>query len=260
MLAGRRSLSDRPYESFVICTTPRSGSTLLCKLLAATGQSGNPNSHFHVPSLDGWLKAYGLNRTEFPTERDAVAAVFMLAQEKGRGDTGLFGLRLQRPSFDFFIRQVDMLYPGLSNDRARFRAVFGRTLFVYLSREDKLEQAISHVIATQSGLWHRAADGTELERLSPPKDPVYDAVQIANDMADLQAQDTAWRDWFEKEGLQPLRLTYRALADDPARELGRVLTQLGLDGEIAHCITPPVAKLANATNESWAKRFRSEMR
>ncbi|HBF29284.1 Stf0 family sulfotransferase, partial [Rhizobium sp.] len=28
------------FSSYVICTSPRSGSTLLCKLLAATGISG----------------------------------------------------------------------------------------------------------------------------------------------------------------------------------------------------------------------------
>ncbi|MBT6203829.1 MAG: sulfotransferase, partial [Rhodospirillaceae bacterium] len=39
------------YQSYVICTSPRSGSTLLCSLLAATGLAGNPCSHFHDPSI-----------------------------------------------------------------------------------------------------------------------------------------------------------------------------------------------------------------
>ena len=39
------------YESYVLCTSPRSGSTLLCKLLAATGVAGNPDSYFHRPAV-----------------------------------------------------------------------------------------------------------------------------------------------------------------------------------------------------------------
>ncbi|MEM1201062.1 MAG: Stf0 family sulfotransferase, partial [Pseudomonadota bacterium] len=30
------------FDAYVICTSPRSGSTLLCKLLAPTGIAGKP--------------------------------------------------------------------------------------------------------------------------------------------------------------------------------------------------------------------------
>lgn len=43
--------NDPDYRAYVICTSPRSGSTLLCKLLAATGQAGKPKSYFHKPDL-----------------------------------------------------------------------------------------------------------------------------------------------------------------------------------------------------------------
>src|SRR3954467_13591327 len=37
---------DRPDHSYLVCATPRSGSTLLCELLAATGVAGRPAEHF----------------------------------------------------------------------------------------------------------------------------------------------------------------------------------------------------------------------
>ena len=40
------------FEAYVICTSPRSGSTLLCKLLVATGVAGLPASHFHEAMTD----------------------------------------------------------------------------------------------------------------------------------------------------------------------------------------------------------------
>ncbi|WP_111431716.1 Stf0 family sulfotransferase [Rhodobacteraceae bacterium DSL-40] len=69
-------MTRKPFRSCRICTVPRSGSTLLCGLLAATDGAGNPDSHFHEPSLKGWLNGYALKRTDHASEGDAVRAVF----------------------------------------------------------------------------------------------------------------------------------------------------------------------------------------
>ena len=85
---------------------------------------------------------------------------------------------MQRHSFDFFTEKLLSFYPEHSNDVERFQAAFGRTLFVHLTRRDKVAQAVSYVKAQQTGLWHAAPDGTELERLSRPQEPAYDASEI----------------------------------------------------------------------------------
>ena len=163
-----------PFKSYVICTSPRSGSTLLCRLLAQTGQSGHPNSHFHTPSMAAWLRSYDLSQTTFPTELAQIKAVFAAAIARGTQDTGIFGLRLQRHSFDFFMQQLGTLHPGLATDKDRISATFGPTLFIHLTRQNKLDQAISLVKANQTGLWHKSADGSDLERTAPHQDPIYD--------------------------------------------------------------------------------------
>lgn len=252
-------MTDAAYTAYMICTAPRSGSTLLCRLLAATGVAGHPNSHFHVPSLEGWLEAYALDRAAFATEPDALRAVVARAIARGRGDTDVFGVRVQRRSFAFFLEQLGRLHPGLDSDVARIEAAFGRTLFISLRREDKVAQAVSRVIAMQTGLWHRHADGRELERLAPPAPAVYDAAAIAEVMAEQDALDAGWAAWFAQEGLTPLALTYEGLSADPARGLAQVLAALGLDPALAEGVATPTAKLADATNADWAERFRREM-
>ncbi|MDX8350726.1 Stf0 family sulfotransferase, partial [Cognatiyoonia sp. IB215446] len=144
-----------PFKSYVICTSPRSGSTMLCKLLAETKVAGNPGSLFHKPSIDAWLDYYDLDTTEFATRRELLDGVFGAATARGKGETEVFGLRLQRGSFAFFMDQVRFLYPDSASDVDRIKAAFGPTLFIYLSREDKLDQAISYIRAEQTGLWHR---------------------------------------------------------------------------------------------------------
>ena len=251
-------MAESAYDSYIICTTPRSGSTLLCGLLKSTGVAGLPDSHFHTPSVERWLESYGLNGADFATRNDTLRAIFTAAKSRGTGDTGLFGLRLQRGSFDFFMQQLALCHPTATTDAARISAEFGRTLFIHLTREDKLDQAISRVKATQTGLWHRAQDGTELERLSAPQEPQYDAGAIADHMAALTALDAAWESWFNAENLTPLRVTYDELSQDPNTGLKHVLAALGRDPSLADGIKPTVAKLADKTSKIWAKRFLSE--
>ena len=246
------------YQSYIICTSPRSGSTLLCRLLGATGKSGVPESHFHDPSISDWLGYYGLSREHFTTERDALNAVFDAARLRGTGSTGVFGLRLQRHSFDFFMQQLDVLHPNLSSDSERIQAAFGDSLFIHLTRQNELEQAISFVKATQTGLWHMAPDGTELERLSAPQEPVYDVSEIARQLARATTLDEEWKAWFAEEKIDPLLVTYDELSSDPRATLARILVHFGVDYEPAYSIRPPVAKLADATSRIWAERFRAD--
>lgn len=246
------------FQSYFICTSPRSGSTLLCKLLSESGVAGAPNSHFHTPSLSRWLEVYGLNAGQFTNSTDAFHTILAAAIERGKAGTDIFGLRLQRHSFDFFMEQLRTADPSASCDADCIERAFGKTLFVYLNRENKLDQAISYVKAKQSGLWHRAPDGTELERLSAPAAPVYDAQAITAQIEASRAMETAWEAWFATQAVEPLRLCYDALAADPLAVTGNVLTALGVSSEGLKGLPVPVAKLADATSRDWAERYLAE--
>jgi trehalose 2-sulfotransferase len=248
------------YDSYVICTSPRSGSTLLCKLLAATGVAGNPDSWFHRPSISDWLADLGLARKLSVPERAVLGAIFRAAIAKGSLETGIFGLRLQRHSFDFFIEKLAVLHPRRSNDVERFQAAFGRTLFVHLTRRDKVAQAVSYVKALQTGLWHMAPDGTELERLSPPQEPAYDASEIWNRLEEVTAHDHGWERWFAASEIDPLRIAYEELSEAPIESLRAMLDHLGPEREAADGVEPGVAKLADSISRDWAARFRSEQK
>ncbi|WP_417628374.1 Stf0 family sulfotransferase [Pararhodobacter aggregans] len=251
-------MTRQPFQSYMICIVPRSGSTLLCSLLDATGVAGVPDSHFHVPSLDGWLEEYGLKRAEFASDLDALRAAFAAAVARGKGESDLFGLRLQRGSFGFFLAQLKRLFPGPMSDRARLEAAFGPMLFIHLSRPDRLSQAISRLRAEQTGLWHRNADGSERERLAPPQDARYDKAALIRHMALHETQDAAWERWFRQEGLTPLWLRYDALAKDPGQVLAQVLTALRLDPALALSVEPPTARLSDALSRDWRDRFERE--
>ncbi len=246
------------YDAYVICTAPRSGSTLLCSLLAATGVAGKPQSYFFDPSVADWIADLGITVDANLPEREVLATVFRSVQHRGRNGTGLFGLRQQAHGLAFLCEKLAVLYPDEATDAARFHRAFGRTRFLHLTRADKIAQAISYLKANQSGLWHMAPDGSVLEQTGPRREPSYDGTTLRTMVTMLTAYDRAWNDWFLREGLTPVRLSYDDLAADPAGMLHHVLDSLGLDPAAAKGIKPGVRKLADKTSLEWAARFRAE--
>lgn len=246
------------FDAYVICGTPRTGSTMLIDLLAATGAAGAPDSFFRRQSVDDWAKEWGLPPRATPDRQDFDVSYLNAAIRAGRNATPIFGLRLMRENLEELMAMIDAVHGALPSDRARFERAFGRTLFIHLRRADKLAQAVSLTRAEQTGLWHVAPDGFEIERLAPHREPEYDCERLSQRLSELEGYDAAWNSWFDEQGLEPLRVDYESLAKDPAAALGRICHALGIVAPAAAEVQPRVAKLADATNAEWIRRYKAE--
>jgi LPS sulfotransferase NodH len=245
-------------DGYILCATPRSGSTLLCDLLAATGVAGDPDSYFMDDVDPVWSRRWGLPARDGQDETAYARNLLEAVQKAGQGGTQVFGLRLMYRNLGDLLAITDLAFPGHPTDSARLRAAFGDILFVHLTRRDRLTQAVSLVRAEQTGLWHVAADGTELERLAPPRPPVYDFDRIAATLADLEAQDAGWTAWFATEGINPIPLLYEELSADPGGAVGSVCHALGPVTPDIRRLARTVAKLADATSADWVRRFSAD--
>ena len=225
---------------------------------ACGNRCGGAASYFHDPSLAEWTRRLGVEPEAAASEREVVGACIQAAQSRGCSDNGIFGLRLQRPSFAFFFSRLALVHPGALSDRDRFEGVFGRTLFIHLSRTDKVEQAVSCLKAEQTGLWHVAADGSDLERVGPPRAPEYDGQKLQAWVEAMTGYDRDWNAWFDAEAITPVRIAYDELSADPNGSVRRVLRALGLDPSAADRVSPSIRKMADDTNRDWAARFRTE--
>lgn len=211
---------------YVICATPRSGSTLLCHLLRASGVAGWPESWFRGADRAGYATDWGV-AARGP---DYAAAVL----RAGRGPNGVFGLRL--------------MWDSLVEEEL---AALGPLRFIWLRRQDLVAQAISRHRAEVSGTWHLG-----FEEAAQPVEPAYDRARIAHWMAEAVRDNLAWQGWFSGRGITPLCLTYEALADDPGTVAQTVLDHLGLVAA-----APLVAgnrRMADAQSAAWVRRFRAE--
>jgi LPS sulfotransferase NodH len=245
-------------DGYIICGTPRTGSTLLCNLLASTKATGNPDSFYGRKFMSAWALEWRLPGRDTISERDFNIAYLSAAVAAGKGGTGIFGLRLMRENLDELSAILDQVFPQLPSDRSRLEKAFGRILYIHLSREDKLAQAISLIKAEQTGLWHIAPDGTEIERLSPPKEPQYDFERINREVLELEGYDIAWNSWFDAQGIEPLRIGYGTLSANPAAALIGICDALGVQPPNAGDVSPGVAKLADETSLDWMRRYRSD--
>ena len=242
------------YRSYIICGTPRSGSTMLCGLLSSAG-CGRANSYFGPLWIPEFAEKLGVgcegdyDAPEFNRRYlDAVLA-------KGKAGTDIFGLRIMFEDLENLSQRLDRLFPGLADAPARMSAAFTPPLYIHLSRRDKVAQAVSRLKADQTGLWHKAADGSELERTAPHRDATYDPDALGTLVEELERNDAGWRQWFATHGIEPVQLTYEGLAQDPQAGLRAVLAALGVDVERAANIKPKTAKLADSQSDAWAAEF-----
>ncbi|UUX51933.1 Stf0 sulfotransferase family protein [Nisaea acidiphila] len=241
------------YQSLVLCSAPRSGSTLFCDLLAGTGVAGNPHSFFRREDLAGYAEEFGLPSPEID------GAYLEAVIRQGTGDTGIFAVRIMWETLGELDSALECIHPGLPGAPERLERAFGRVLYVHLTRSDKVAQAISYLKAQQTGLWHRYADGSERERMAPPKPAEYDSAQLADLVARLTAADAGWTDWLATHGIAPVRVDYDDLSRDPRAELAKVLRALGRDSAIADRVEIRAGKLADAESAVWAERYRREL-
>jgi trehalose 2-sulfotransferase len=242
------------FAACILCATPRSGSTLLCDMLADAGKAGRPQSYYRRQGIAHWAGQWGL-----AADQANFAAAYLAAVKlAGTSENGIFGLRIMWETLAELSGTLAHLYPQLPTDAARFDAAFGEALYVHLSRRDKVAQAVSWLRAEQSGVWHRFADGAIREQTGLPAPARYDGARIAALCNNLIADDAAWNNWFSAQDIRPVRLTYEAIASAPREALATILAALGVDTERAAHVEIRAGKLADSTSMNWVQRFRNE--
>lgn len=238
-------------DGYIICATPRSGSTLLCDLLAGTGKTGHPNSFFRQQSIPNWMRRWGIDRDVPKFEQ----TYLKLAIQTGTAGTGMFGLRQMWDHKETLVGMLTRINSGEQYERDQFAQAFGSLRYIFLHRDDLVAQAVSRAKAERSGLWHKFADGTDRERVSKYHEPKYDRDQISKFIGEVTKDNSRWEAWFAHNEVSPLRISYESLAESPQATLDRILDDFGLSRSKAYIKSK---KLFDEVNQTWISRYRSQ--
>jgi trehalose 2-sulfotransferase len=244
-------------DSYLICGTPRTGSTLLCGLLESTGVAGRPESYFRQPDEASWASRWGI-----VTSRDggfSYADYVRAALAEGRTANGVFAARIMWGTLDEVVSNLAVIYPDSSSaDADLLTRAFGRTRFVYLRREDVLAQAVSWLRAEQTGVWFQVGQPAS----APPEaetEPRFDLGRIRELTQLINEHNAAWREWFASAGIRPHQVRYEDLDADPLGVTRGVLGFLGLELPPGREILVRHRRLADELSAEWIERARAEL-
>lgn len=241
----------RAGPSYVICATPRTGSSLLLGLLDSTGVAGHPQAYFRAPDEPVWAA-----RWQLPHSPVDYAVYVRAARAAGSTENGVFGAKLMWGTLDEVVDKLGRVHPDLAgDDRALLERAFGRLHFVYLRRADVLAQAVSWLRAEQTDTWFVGGNGEIGAHHGNGRAACFDAEEIGRLIATIEEHNTAWERWFAAVGVAPHRLSYEDVAADPVGATRGVLHLLGLELPPGRTITPWHRRQADALNDEWIERY-----
>lgn len=236
-------MADR--VSYLLCGTPRTGSTLLCGLLASTGVAGRPESYFREPDEPAWARRLGVAVAGDGSfdYRSFVRAV----REAGSTPNGVFAGRVMWGTMH---RIVDGLGGAAGGrDLDVLGDALGPLRLVHLRRRDVVGQAVSWARAEQTGHWQ---DG---DRSAAP--PRFDPGLIEDLVRRIDEHDAAWRSWFAAQGVEPLPVTYEDVVEDPRPQVQAILDHLDVELPSGWRPVPRQRRQADAVNANWVRRYRA---
>ncbi|MFE2211121.1 Stf0 family sulfotransferase [Streptomyces canus] len=215
----------------------------------------------------GLLLAVGFNRRFAPMVRAAVEAVpnpSIIISEKHR-----MPLRPSRPFgtvYNDLIHAIDLAcwagsiptdmvvqgsagpWNGETSMQMLQHYLPGLTHFIFTQRRDAFAQAVSWAIAYQTDRW-KSTD-PDLGRK-----PSYDFSLIDALYQNTLADNFGWETWFKLNGVEPLRLTYEDIVEDPRKEILRSLKFLGLEAPAELSLVTRIEKQGTDLNRNWRDRY-----
>jgi LPS sulfotransferase NodH len=258
----------RPY---FICTTPRSGSTLLCEALALTGVAGRPAEYFEALSHSNLPRQ---PHEYFDGATDPLVAALLPAAPTGAVPPELVEACSYADYLDWVraggttpnrVFGAKLMWGHLADLIARLggdrehpfdtlAGEFPGARYVRVLRSNKPRQAISLWKALQTQRWRDdGVDGASVERV-----PEYHFGAIDHLVGQLAEHEAAWDGAFERAGIEPLVLTFDEIADDLPGAVRRVLDFVGVDARGVAPVTPAMRRQADLSSLEWLERFEAD--
>jgi trehalose 2-sulfotransferase len=284
-------------RSYLVCTTPRSGSTLVCQALKATGVAGRPEEYFEALRKTGRARRpeqyfIGVDDqsildhlgersvAEDPQPRSplwsrtAYDRYLEWATEVGTTPNGVFAAKLMWGYFGDFV--------GLLRNVPRFRdlpladllpTVFPEVTFVRVVRANKIRQAVSLWKAVQTATWREnEGQGSAPELIDDGGAPPYRSFlqehrpqlrfhyrAIAHLLDEILLEEASWDAFFEHCGVDPILVLYENFAAYPEASTLNLLGRMGLDPPPDFHFEPQMKRQSDALNDDWTRRY-SELR
>ena len=234
--------------TYIIASTMRTGSYLLCEGLEATGCAGHPMELFcperRLEYAGNWELPPDLTLEEF----------VLRATKQGTTPNGVFGFKIHGHHVEPLAKEA-----GFKGDPWQvLRLMFPAAKYIRLTRRNRRAQAISWYRAEMTNQWWKIP-GVKDWNLTG-REPEFNGAKIRSREIELDRQEQAWARFFAT--IPPddfIDMDYETLAADYRGQVARTLALIGEDPAVAEQLRDPrMVKQADATSEEWLRRMDEE--
>ncbi len=231
--------SERDFEHnvsvsmrYAILSSPRSGSTLLSRMLYETQSAGDPLEFFNPRLLI--LQRKTTNQPHLSLNQ------FMLDMESRRtSQNGVFGIKMH-------YSQLLSAF-NTKNPNAKVIGFLANKMdkLIWIRRRDRIGQAVSQVIGLKTQMW-----SSEDSRFGKPIHDVkihpFETIRALNGICQ---EDTGWEQLIAQAGLTVHEVWYEDLVEDYDTQSHSVIHYLGIEDQVDGIPPPPIQKQASELND-----------
>jgi trehalose 2-sulfotransferase len=235
----------------LLCATQRTGSNLLEMHLRHLGVAGKPREYYS-PTLAGKIaKKFGIPAPEANFEAYAQSL-----QQLRRTENGVFSVKVM-----YHHLKTLQNWTSAPSGWDALRRLHPDAAVAHVTRRDKLRQAISMVMAKQSGIY-TSIHIDRGQRCGAEDLPGYDYWAIRHFMEKFEAEDAGWQALLaehESHGGRAHRVVFEDFIQDPKAAVCGLLAALEIPiPPHAHAMAVPMRRQATGENDLWAQRFAEE--
>lgn len=202
---------DRSNETtfrYLILSSPRTGSSMVCSSLRASEMAGVPLEYFHPECLSDWFSKQSTNSLEN----------YMAELEKRRTTTnGYFGIKIH------YNQWVNVFGKNLPLSIATLKK---QDRIILITRKNKTKQAISCLIAQKTNIWQIEED-EDIEYKKIDWQEKY-TVEIALLIYQMIMQETSWKLLLVNNDISYLEIVYEDLIADQVNQYQKIYDYLSI--------------------------------
>ena len=226
------SVGAIPLQKYCIASSPRSGSTLISRMLLSSNLAGDPKEYLGAGLLQAWSKING--------SKVSIKDYIKEMETRRTSKNGVFGIKIHG-------RQLLGLSKKISSKHI-YSIIENFDKFIFVTRKDKINQAISYHIAKSTGVWH--FDQEEwLDEFDIPE-PNFDAGRILNHLSDFLREEKIWENIFKNTKKPVYKIYYEDLIADYESKSKEIFDFLGIN----------ISVVPQIPTQQMKKSFTSEYR
>ena len=263
----------RPFRSYLVCATPRSGSTLLCDDLLNTGIAGRPKEYFEALRKTGLPRRpieyfESLNSAEIqeilnthigghediPIHVGSYADYLRQVLKEGMTPNGVFGTKMMWGYFNDFLSNVRELPEYEETPTAALlEDIFPNLRYIHIIRRDKIRQAVSLWRAIQTSVW-RQDEGMSFYKSH--HELTFSRVAIEHLIEQIEFHEEAWNRYFSINSISPFTIVYEDFVPTQEETIRAILNYLAIPLSEPFTFTARKMKQqADELSEEWVQQY-----